>query len=50
MQNQNQPPHKKSKIEKMTNRYIFLMLFLEILMALICTFGITLWQLIYGNR
>jgi hypothetical protein len=48
MQNQNQTPNKSSKIEKLTNKFIFIMLFLEILMAATCTFGITIWQLFEG--
>lgn len=43
MKNQSRTPHKASRVERLTNRFIFMIFMLEIIVCLISTIGIMMW-------
>jgi magnesium-transporting ATPase (P-type) len=48
MKNTNKTPHKASQVERMTNRLIFIILAVQILLCLICTIGIMIFTSVSG--
>lgn len=46
MMNQSKTPHKASKVEKLTNWCIFMMFLLEIVLAITCSIGLTVWNIL----
>jgi phospholipid-translocating P-type ATPase (flippase) len=50
MMNQNKTPFKNSKVERMTNRFIFLLLLLEVLLCVICAVGVMIFTGSFAPR
>jgi hypothetical protein len=49
MKNLNPAPRKSSKVERLANKFVLLMLLLEISMVLICTIGVSVWTSVLGS-
>jgi phospholipid-transporting ATPase len=49
MKNRNQTPHKKSQLDELTNKYIYLMFGIEILFCLISITAMTILNVIQGQ-
>ena len=50
MKNSSKAPHKKSQIDKKTNRYVYMMFGIEIIMCLISITVLGIWTSIDGSK